>query len=335
MNKFQARDALASEIAKRTGTTPKRQADMKVITFGWFIRNRWLPLKEANWKEETARDRKCIIQMDLIDKFESVPLEHFDKFMLQVHLNDLAKTRSRDRVLQIRAYLRDIFAEAVDQDFLPKDPARKVEVPKQLADTDTTTLSWDQLRNVLAKLTLKDRLILELDMTDALRPSELFGLRWRDFHHDEYLLELRETVYRGKLRTWGKTRKALRPVHIPKELADDLWLWRQKCKNPAPEGFIFPNRLGGFIDPQNYRKKMRKLGEHLGLPKLTFQVIRRTIATLAQKKGTPKDIQSVLRHSRLATTTDVYMQEIPESVKATVEAINKELRLTPQLAEAS
>ena len=335
MNKFQARDALASEIAKRTGTTPKPQADMKVITFGWFMRNRWLPLKEANWKEETARDRKCIIQMDLIDKFENVPLEHFDKFMLQVHLNDLAKTRSRDRVLQIRAYLRDIFAEAVDQDFLPKDPARKVEVPKQLADTDTTTLSWDQLRNVLAKLTLKDRLILELDMTDALRPSELFGLRWRDFHHDEYLLELRETVYRGKLRTWGKTRKALRPVHIPKELADDLWLWRQKCKNPAPEGFIFPNRLGGFIDPQNYRKKMRKLGEHLGLPKLTFQVIRRTIATLAQKKGTPKDIQSVLRHSRLATTTDVYMQEIPESVKATVEAINKELRLTPQLAEAS
>ena len=49
----------------------------------------------------------------------------------------------------------------------------------------------------------------------------------------------------------------------------------------------------------------------------------------------PKDIQSVLRHSRLATTTDVYMQEIPESVKATVEAINKELRLRPQAAKAS
>jgi hypothetical protein len=51
--------------------------------------------------------------------------------------------------------------------------------------------------------------------------------------------------------------------------------------------------------------------------------------------GTPKDIHSLLRHSRLATTTDVYMQEIPESVKATVEAINRELRLKPQTAEAS
>jgi hypothetical protein len=113
-------------------TLQKPQADVKV-TFGWFVRNRWLPLKEANWKEETARDKKCIIQMDLIGKFDNVPLENFDKFSLQVHLNDLAKTRSRDRVLQIRAYMRDIFAEAVDQDFLPKDPARKVKVPKQLA----------------------------------------------------------------------------------------------------------------------------------------------------------------------------------------------------------
>ena len=337
LNRFQARDALATQIAKRTGTTPKPQADMKVITFDWFVRNRWLPLKEANWKEETARDKKCIIRRDLLEKFESVPLEHFDKFTLQVHLNDLARTRSRDRVLQIRAYVRDIFAEAVDQDFLPKDPARKVEVPKQLADTDTTVLNWDQLRSVLAGLSLKDRLILELDMTDALRPSELFGLRWRDFNYDECLLVLRQTVYRGKLRNWGKTRKALRPIHIPKELADDLWLWKQESKHSEPDDFIFTNRLreGGFIDPHNYRRKMRKLGEDLGLPKLTFQVIRRTIATLGQKKGTPKDIQGLLRHSRLSNTTEVYMQEIPESVKATVAAINKELRLKSKTAEAS
>jgi hypothetical protein len=64
------------------------------------------------------------------------------------------------------------------------------------------------------------------------------------------------------------------------------------------------------------------------VPKLTFQVIRRTIATLAQKKGTVKDVQGVLRHSRAATTSDVYMQEIPESVQATINSINKELRQT-------
>jgi hypothetical protein len=50
-------------------------------------------------------------------------------------------------------------------------------------------------------------------------------------------------------------------------------------------------------------------------------VIRETIATLAQKKGTVKDVQGVLRYSRTATTADVYMQEIPASVQAMVNSV--------------
>ena len=90
------------------------------------------------------------------------------------------------------------------------------------------------------------------------------------------------------------------------------------------------------MDSNNYRKRvLHRLAQELELPKLTFQVIRRTIATLAQKKGTVKDIQGVLRHSRMATTTDVYMQEIPESVQKTVDAISVELRLLPNLEEVT
>ena len=80
----------------------------------------------------------------------------------------------------------------------------------------------------------------------------------------------------------------------------------------------------------NYRKRvLHKLARDLKLPKLTFQVIRRTIATLAQKKGTVKDVQGLMRHSRTATTTDVYMQEIPESAQSTVNSIHLELRKFP------
>ncbi len=90
---------------------------------------------------------------------------------------------------------------------------------------------------------------------------------------------------------------------------------------------MFENEDGGFLDTDNYRKRvLHKVARDLQLPKLTFQVIRRTIATLAQKKGTIKDVQGVMRHSRTATTTDVYMQEIPASVQSTINSINSELR---------
>ena len=70
---------------------------------------------------------------------------------------------------------------------------------------------------------------------------------------------------------------------------------------------------------------LHKLAKQLGLPKLTFQVIRRTIATLAKDKGHVKDIQGMMRHSRLATTTEVYMQSLEEGVRSTVNSIYEEL----------
>ena len=153
-------------------------------------------------------------------------------------------------------------------------------------------------------------------MTNALRPSELFAFRWKRFDYAALTLKVAETVYKGKIQDWGKTKKSLTVIHIPRQLAHDLQAWRlevaARCEAKAgeafskgkrasaalsPDNFIFENEDGGFLDTGNYRKRvLHKVARDLQLPKLTFQVIRRTIATLAQKKGTVKDVQGVLRH---------------------------------------
>ena len=99
----------------------------------------------------------------------------------------------------MRAYLRDIFAEAVDQDFLMKDPARKVEVPTQLRETGTTTLTWDQLRDALMELPIRDRILLELDMTlktmeTVYKGKSRLGERQKESHGDPYSKEPRRRL---------------------------------------------------------------------------------------------------------------------------------------------
>ena len=80
-----------------------------------------------------------------------------------------------------------------------------------------------------------------------------------------------ETSYKGAIRPWGKTKKSLGRVHLPKELAEDLWLWKQECPDSSPEAFIFPDAEGGFMDTGNYRRRLlHKLAKDLELPKLTF-----------------------------------------------------------------
>jgi len=329
ITRSEAQEILEYQIIKQTGQHPEEQVLISgTVSFGWFVRRRFFPLKEAIWRPETSKVKKALIESDLIRAFEEIALQDIDRFRLQIHLNLLAKSVSRDRVLQMRSYVRDIFAEAADQGFIDKDPTRKLPVPTQLRATDRTTLSWEQLRRILNSLCLCDRILLELGMTNALRPSELFALRWRCFDEQEHTLCVNETVYKGNIRPWGKTRRSLGIIHVPEKLAADLLTLKELRRDVSPESFIFPNDHGGFIDADQFRKRvLHQLVKDLELPKLTFQVIRRTIATLAQKKGTVKDVQAVLRHSRAATTTDIYMQEIPESVRATVTSINDELRM--------
>ena len=69
LTKFEARESLEREIAKLTGQSLGGKAvNDGSVTFGWFVRNRFLPLKEASWKEETAKVKTMLIQQDLIDE---------------------------------------------------------------------------------------------------------------------------------------------------------------------------------------------------------------------------------------------------------------------------
>jgi len=52
---------------------------------------------------------------------------------------------SQDRVKQARSYLKSIFDEAIEQEFLVKDPTRNLKIPKNLRPKDKTVLSWEQL----------------------------------------------------------------------------------------------------------------------------------------------------------------------------------------------
>ena len=343
MTKSGARDALQTEVTKQTGQNLLGSRVLKdgSTTFGWFVRNRYFPLREGDWRPESAKVKKIQIEQDLLAKFEEEPLDSMDRFTLQTHVNNLAERMSQDRVKQARSYLKSIFDEAIEQEFLVKDPARKLKIPKNLRPKDKQVLTWEQLWLALARSNRRDRLLLMLDMTEALRPSELFALRWRSFYNVDTLL-ITETVYKGKIRPYGKTEGSLTDVHLPTGLAEELRLWKLEAAEASrtgvvsPDAFIFPNTRGGFLDTGNYRNRvLNPLAEKLGIPKLNFQVMRRTMATQAQSMGSVKDIQAHLRHAKADTTANEYMQELPDSVKKMVGAVYTMLRKGGEVQQLS
>src|SRR5260370_37771344 len=80
MTKLKARDALKAEIAKQTG----QLADDRVlkdgsVTFEWFVRNRYFPLRQGDRRPETAKEKTAQNQIDLIVKIGSPTIELIDK----------------------------------------------------------------------------------------------------------------------------------------------------------------------------------------------------------------------------------------------------------------
>jgi integrase len=101
--------------------------------------------------------------------------------------------------------------------------------------------------------------------------------------------------------------------------------WHKWCPNPAPDGWIFSSERKAHMNPAFWRKKVLiPAGEKVGIVKLNYHMFHRGFATTAHDNGiTDKNIQGQMRHSRLSTTQNNYMQTIPASQREAIEKFSK------------
>jgi integrase len=346
LSRFKAFQILAGHIEQSVLSTSRGDAGHRpdsTLTLEKFTRTRWVPLKEATWRGyKNAKGREVNagkqnaeqILHHIFKVFGNTPLEQLDKIALQIWLNDLAKTYSDSLVKHCRTYLKSILEEAVDQDYLRKNPAKKLTLP-DTREVDKTTLTAEQFKAVLGELDEKHSLLLRVGAACAFRPSELLALRWRDFDPEARIFTIRWTIYRGVLRPFTKTTRAgskekhLLTVAIPDALAKELAEYRGAVTNgqglkpwTADDHFIFSTKEGTIMHKENtLHRVLKPVRDKLMLPVLNFQVLRRTMATLSQHSGSVKDIQTHLRHRTADVTAQEYMQPITDSARGMVNTV--------------
>jgi hypothetical protein len=106
-------------------------------------------------------------------------------------------------------------------------------------------------------------------------------------------------------------------------LRREIEAWKTLSNPQCLDAMMFPSAVGTPLRGGNFlKRRIKPVAERLGIdPRLvTFQVLRRSFATRNQKRGSMKDVQEHLRHARIETTGNVYMQAIPESVRNMVDA---------------
>jgi integrase len=153
----------------------------------------------------------------------------------------------------------------------------------------------------------------------------VFVARWNDIQG--FSLRLDEATVDGKVYGTLKTEKSRGFVALPASLRAGLAKWKRNRRPKSAEEFVFPNTDGGVYRVDNYRADvlrpaLDRIAQETGIRGIDFRACQRSCATHLSKHGSIKDVQAHLRHSRATTTLDVYVQEIPESVRAAVENLD-------------
>lgn len=333
-SKWKAEEELRRIIERETGAV---QPASGTDTLEWFWTNRFVPMQ--SWEPGTAATLNSCFKHHVFPSLGTVVLSKLDRFQIQVLIQDSARSFSKSVVHKIRTYLKACLEEAVDQGAIVKNPMRKLPQPDTRPEC-RRFLSIEEIQALLDSMNARDRLICRICIVCGLRAGELFAAKWDDFDPALRRLRIDESAAEGRLKD-TKTPGSRAYVWMPTPIVEDLVTWRTVT---GPSGFIFPSQKGGPIATKNFLRRniwpaAIKAGIMEAKPKdlpkgtrwvrkessVNFQAFRRTCATWFQKHGSAKDIQAHLRHATPMTTFGVYVQEIPESVREAVEALDKRL----------
>jgi integrase len=293
-----------ANIASSNPSSTQRLSDF--IELVYFVR--------VQKEDSTIFGYKGIFNKHLKDRLGDERIMDFTTGKGQQLMREIAAASpllSKNSLKNIKNFLKGVFTFAKQESFFDgENPMNSVETPKGNPDHKIKNHAAS-LEEIVAILEgLKDQKlalpVVAVAAFTGMRRGEIAGLRWGDL--EDKTLFVNRTVWGSKVKDRAKTAASMAPVPVLPMLADVLETHRNGHPN---EGFIFQApklKRQQPLDLHNLENRViRTTLKDAGIPWHGFHSFRRGIATNLHTLGMPgKDIQTVLRHSNLRTTMDIY-----------------------------
>lgn len=223
LKKWESEAKLGVIIAQRTAPGTRPSGD---VTLRWFWENRYWPIHNAKLKPSSHYQLEWVVKKHILPRFGDKPISDFDRFEMQMFLNELAASGKGDSLLhKARTYLNAVLDEAMEQKFLMSNPARKLDKPNTKTPWKIT-LTQLQVTKLLESLQGRDRLIFRLFICCGFRPGELFVLRWNDWEPGQ--LKIDEAIWQRHIGK-PKTESSESCIYIPPQAEKELSAWMLAC----------------------------------------------------------------------------------------------------------
>ena len=204
----------------------------------------------------------------------------------------------------LRFRLRSVFALAMSEGVVDRNPAASLFTPRHYQDGRVRhVLTPDQAVAMIGALELREQVIVRLATWEGMRPGEILALQIGDLAENS--VWVRRRVYKGDLDE-PKTKRSSRRVALTVGTLMLLDQWKVQLDGSAPNTWLFGSERGTLLRRDNlWRRWLYPNLKSVGLEWATFQVMRRTFATLSKEAG----VDAHTRSAQMGNTVNVNENE--------------------------
>jgi len=320
LTKSKARDMLCAKLRTINGGSFRPQS---TILLKQFAEDVWKPSVLALLKPGSVQYYGKILKRHIVPTFGAKRLCEISRVDIQCFVAEKRKQNySGSSIHGMRTTLAKVLQSAVDWGYVEQNCARGIQIGNREPKKERLYLSPDEVRKLIDVLDEPVRTLVVISVLTGLRIGELTALRWKNVDFSRNTIQVRETVSEGKFGT-PKTRSSRRDIPASEPVLRAFVTHRMRCRQVGPEDLIFASRNQTPLNPKNLnRRVLRPACAKLELPQVTWHSFRHTHATLLGEVGESlKTAQSLLGHSDLETTLNIYTHAIPESQKRAVDKV--------------